>query len=65
MDRLKNGIYFDKNRFLKPLPSCKYVNPLHYYYLKYEVVSQTFAVVMTNRILSLSDTLVDYNGPSV
>ena len=30
-----NGIYLNKERFLKPIPSCKYVNPLHFYYLNF------------------------------
>jgi len=28
-----NGIYLSNARFLKPLPSCKYVNQLHSYNL--------------------------------
>ena len=33
VDRLKMA-YISIKRFLKPLHSCKYVNPLHSYYLK-------------------------------
>ena len=33
VDRLKNGIYLNKKRLLKPLLGCKLVNPLHSYYL--------------------------------
>jgi len=33
VDRLKMAYILKiKKGFLKPLPSCKYVNPLHYYY---------------------------------
>ena len=30
----KNGIYLNKKRFIKSIPSCKYVNPLGRSYLK-------------------------------
>jgi len=36
----KYGIYLNKKRFLKPLPSSKYVNPLHSYNLKMPLVGE-------------------------
>jgi len=40
VDRLKMAnIYLNKKGFLKPLPSCKYANPSHSYYLNKSFIS--------------------------
>jgi len=38
VDRLKMALYLNKKRFIKSLPSCKYVNPLGRSYLNLNVI---------------------------